>query len=92
MNCKSSCTEMCIRTAYKFLVTNKRLEQSSLFRIANIYRSINKRLIFRQVFHYSFLLSKNQSHSYYNAIAFLSFYLQDQTYRLIQLYLLCQFL
>lgn len=26
---------MCVRTAYKFLVTNKRLEKSSLFRIAN---------------------------------------------------------
>ena len=51
MNCKSSCTEMCIRTAYKFLVTNKRLEQSSLFRIANIYRSINKRPVIRQIFY-----------------------------------------
>ena len=51
MNCKSSCTEMCIRTAYKFLVTNKRLEQSSLFRIANIYRSTNKKPVIRQVFY-----------------------------------------
>ena len=44
------------KTAYKFLVTNKRLEKSSLFRIANIYRSINKRPAIRQVFYSSIII------------------------------------